>query len=125
MAFYHSGALDFTLDAPLRDTAGDDIILPGNFQPLGRSMSNRFNVDLCRTAADPIAVVLLQILSIWMRNRYIKMCKRTKTGSAIMQIKRDIYLQQLVERKDNGMIKVITGIRRCGKSFLLFNIYKD
>ena len=41
-----------------------------------------------------------------------------------MEIKRDAYLQQLIERKDNGMIKVITGIRRCGKSFLLFNIFK-
>lgn len=42
-----------------------------------------------------------------------------------MKIKRDAYLQQLIERKDNGMIKVITGIRRCGKSFLLFNIFKE
>ena len=41
-----------------------------------------------------------------------------------MEIKRDAYLQQLIKRKDNGMIKVITGIRRCGKSFLLFNIFK-
>ena len=41
-----------------------------------------------------------------------------------MEIKRDTYLQQLIERKDNGMIKVITGIRRCGKSFLLFTIFK-
>ena len=41
-----------------------------------------------------------------------------------MEIKRDAYLQQLIERKDNGMIKVITGIRRCGKSFLLFIIFK-
>lgn len=41
-----------------------------------------------------------------------------------MEIKRDIYLQQLIQRKDNGMIKVITGIRRCGKSFLLFTIFK-
>lgn len=41
-----------------------------------------------------------------------------------MEIKRDIYLQQLCQRKDNGMIKVITGIRRCGKSFLLFTLYK-
>ena len=39
-----------------------------------------------------------------------------------MEIKRDAYLQQLIERKDNGMIKVITGIRRCGKSFLLFTL---
>lgn len=42
-----------------------------------------------------------------------------------MEIKRDSYLQQLSERKDNGMIKVITGIRRCGKSFLLFTILRD
>ena len=41
-----------------------------------------------------------------------------------MEIKRDLYLNQLIERKDNGMIKVITGIRRCGKSYLLFTIFK-
>lgn len=41
-----------------------------------------------------------------------------------MEIERNMYLQQLILRKDNGMIKVITGIRRCGKSFLLFNIFK-
>jgi len=41
-----------------------------------------------------------------------------------MEIERNTYLQQLILRKDNGMIKVITGIRRCGKSFLLFNIFK-
>ncbi len=41
-----------------------------------------------------------------------------------MEIKRDNYLEQLKIRKDNGMIKIITGIRRCGKSFLLFTLYK-
>jgi len=40
-----------------------------------------------------------------------------------MEIKRDYYLQQLIDRRENGLIKVITGIRRCGKSYLLFNIY--
>lgn len=39
-----------------------------------------------------------------------------------MEIARDRYLQQLIIRKENGMIKVITGIRRCGKSYLLFTI---
>ncbi len=42
-----------------------------------------------------------------------------------MEIKRDAYLEQLKIRKDNGMIKIITGIRRCGKSFLLFVLFKN
>ena len=42
-----------------------------------------------------------------------------------MIINRDLYLNKLVSRKNNGMIKVITGIRRSGKSFLLFNIFKN
>jgi len=41
-----------------------------------------------------------------------------------VEIKRDAYLEQLKIRKDNGMIKIITGIRRCGKSFLLFVLFK-
>src|SRR5574344_2892312 len=41
------------------------------------------------------------------------------------EIKRDIYLNRLIERKENGSIKVITGIRRCGKSFLLFTLYRN
>lgn len=40
------------------------------------------------------------------------------------EIKRDYYLEQLIKRKNNGLIKVITGIRRCGKSFLLRTIFK-
>jgi len=41
-----------------------------------------------------------------------------------VEIKRDAYLEQLMIRKDNGMIKIITGIRRCGKSYLLFVLFK-
>ena len=40
-----------------------------------------------------------------------------------MEIKRDLYLKQLIERKQNGLIKVITGIRRCGKSYLLNTLF--
>jgi len=40
-------------------------------------------------------------------------------------IKRDGYLNRLIDKKENGLIKVITGIRRCGKSFLLFNLFYD
>ena len=41
-----------------------------------------------------------------------------------MDIKRDIYLDKLIARKHNGLIKVITGIRRCGKSYLLFRLFR-
>ena len=40
-------------------------------------------------------------------------------------IKRDEYLRKLIDKKENGLIKVITGIRRCGKSFLLFRLFYD
>lgn len=42
-----------------------------------------------------------------------------------MYIKRETCLNRLIAKKDNGFIKVITGVRRCGKSFLLFNLYKE
>ena len=42
-----------------------------------------------------------------------------------MIIKRDWYLQKIIDKKQNGRIKIITGIRRCGKSYLLFNLYKN
>ena len=42
-----------------------------------------------------------------------------------MEIKRDIYLQKLIDRQKNGAIKVITGLRRSGKSYLLFNLFYD
>lgn len=40
-------------------------------------------------------------------------------------IRRNSYLNRLIEKKENGLIKVITGIRRCGKSYLLFNLFYD
>ena len=42
-----------------------------------------------------------------------------------MNINRDFYLNKLIKRKNNGLIKVITGIRRCGKSYLLNNIFYE
>lgn len=41
-----------------------------------------------------------------------------------MEIKRDYYLNKLIAKKHNGLIKVVTGIRRCGKSYLLFSLFK-
>lgn len=40
-------------------------------------------------------------------------------------VNRDIHLQKLIRSKHNGMIKVITGVRRCGKSYLLFNLFYE
>ena len=42
-----------------------------------------------------------------------------------MEIKRDGYLNKLIRKKKNGLIKVVTGIRRCGKSYLLFYLFHD
>ena len=42
-----------------------------------------------------------------------------------MEIKRERYLNKLLQVKDNGRVKIITGIRRCGKSYLLLNIFKS
>lgn len=47
------------------------------------------------------------------------------TRGTEMDIKRDKYLSDLVNRMNNGMIKVVTGIRRCGKSYLIFTIFKN
>jgi len=42
-----------------------------------------------------------------------------------VEIKRDLYLNKLIERRDNGLVKVITGLRRSGKTYLLKNIYRN
>ena len=42
-----------------------------------------------------------------------------------MEIKRDFYLNKLIEGLDNGLVKIVTGIKRCGKSYLLDPIFKN
>src|SRR5574344_2372682 len=41
-----------------------------------------------------------------------------------MEYKRTLYLNSLIAKKNNGLVKVITGLRRCGKSYLLFTLFK-
>lgn len=43
----------------------------------------------------------------------------------MVEIKRDIYLNKLINKKGNGMVKIITGVRRSGKSYLLFKLFQD
>ena len=54
-----------------------------------------------------------------MHVRAKKFCKM-----AAMEIKRDIHLKRLIASRHNGLIKVVTGIRRCGKSYLLMNLFR-
>lgn len=42
-----------------------------------------------------------------------------------IEIKRDYYLEQMIKRKNNGLIKIVTGIRRCGKSYLLRKLFRN
>lgn len=42
-----------------------------------------------------------------------------------MKIGRDVYLNKIISKRHNGLIKVVTGMRRCGKSYLLFNLFKE
>ena len=42
-----------------------------------------------------------------------------------MKIKRDYYLNKLIQHKKNGLVKIVTGVRRCGKSYLLFQLFRD
>ena len=43
----------------------------------------------------------------------------------VKEIKRDYYLEQLIKREGNDLIKIVTGIRRCGKSYLLRTLFKN
>lgn len=54
-----------------------------------------------------------------------KFKKNVKLEDSAVRIERTKYLQELIDRKHNGLVKVITGIRRCGKSYLLFTLFYD
>lgn len=54
-----------------------------------------------------------------------KFKKNVKLEDVAVRIERTKYLQELIDRKHNGLVKVITGIRRCGKSYLLFTLFYD
>lgn len=64
------------------------------------------------------------LLCISEKGSYIFFLEINFEAECNIEIKRDLYLKRLVERRQNGAIKVITGIGRCGKSYLLFHLYK-
>lgn len=59
------------------------------------------------------------------RNAVLMYYSQVVVWEKIMVIRRDRYLNKLIAGKENGLIKVVTGIRRCGKSYLLFELYRD
>lgn len=59
-------------------------------------------------------------------NRLVKKMRiyvETFREDIMMELERKEYLQKLIAKKDNGRVKIVTGIRRCGKSYLLFELY--
>lgn len=51
--------------------------------------------------------------------------KKIRNRGFDMKINRDFYLNKLIEGLDDGLVKIVTGIRRCGKSYLLDHIFKN
>ena len=72
--------------------------------------------------AQPLAAMIV----VFIEYQCLKMRPYAKIiiGGFDILIKRDEYLNKLISKKWNGMIKVITGIRRCGKPYLLFELFK-
>ena len=66
---------------------------------------------------------LFTILENYLNINWLKMQELAKKENWIMRINRNKYLNELRLRMNNGMIKVVTGIRRCGKSYLLNYIF--
>lgn len=61
------------------------------------------------------------MIRVFYSQKVRKYAKKANT----MHIERPVYLKKLIDRKHNGMVKIITGMRRCGKSYLLFNLFSD
>ena len=76
-----------------------------------------------KNTSDLARIQSCQSVIIWYNDK--KGLMRPKLSEVQMEIKRDKYLEDLKDRMHNGMIKVITGIRRCGKSYLIFSIFKE
>ena len=78
-----------------------------------------------------MAKIFRQVIDGHVRSQYTITEEKCRLGQKSsqeqieMEIRRDLYLNRLINRKNNGLIKIVTGIRRCGKSYLLDPIFKN
>ena len=72
---------------------------------------------------ENIAIILKKLYNV-VEEKCLKW-QKSSMEAKMKEIKRDIYLNKLINRKGNGLIKIITGIRRCGKSYLLDPLFKN
>lgn len=63
-------------------------------------------------------------VKLYLLKIFVRTCTKIKRSDK-MEIKRDFYLNKLISKMHNKLIKVVTGIRRCGKSYLLFSLFKN
>ena len=98
---------------PLYVTVDDGVRLERALQRERQQREPNY-AELCCFALRPLGFVLLYLFQMKIFvNCYINLYLR-----CIVEIKRDLYLAAPISRKENGLVKVITGIRRCGKSYL-------
>ena len=66
------------------------------------------------------------VVSIFIRTFAPKKCDNAQIFVIqAMEFKRNFYLQRLISGQGNGLVKIVTGIRRCGKSYLLFKLFRS
>lgn len=86
---------------------------------MGKSKNITQSIDIASAISHNSIVEKCRIAHFYHTER-----KSHRTKGAKMEISRNIYLNKLISKRNNGLIKVITGVRRCGKSYLLFELFK-
>ena len=76
------------------------------------------------TVDQNLTLTCLSSLSYTYNEQKLRIAAKIIRGK-LMIIRRDKYLKKLIDKRGNGLVKIITGIRRCGKSFLLFNLFHE
>ena len=93
---------------------------------MGYHSDNQFSISFASQSfqSEVLQTMLFSIKRIKRETRNNHKVGNTNEAEA-KEIKRDIYLNKLITKKHNGAAKVVTGIRRCGESYLPFNLFRD